>query len=124
VKKLREMKLKDKWSNMTLLCSKWTNHYWLCIPYKITIPTTEIFPEKLLAIDPGVRTFQTWYCSDGSHGKNGHEARKRLLSFNRKILYLQSQLDMMPFVVWLVVKTFFLEDVEWQEWLSVFLPRR
>ena len=96
IQKIREMKSRDELSDMTLIRSKWVNRYWLCIPYKITIPTTESFPDNILAIDPGVRTFQTWYRSDGSFGKNGDEARKRLQSMNRKISNLQSQLDKMP----------------------------
>lgn len=90
------MKLKDELCDMTLIRSKWLNRYWLCIPYKITIPTTESFPEKLLSIDPGVRTFQTWYRSDGSYGQNGNEARQRLLSINKRISELQSRLDRIP----------------------------
>jgi putative transposase len=90
------MKLQDELLDMTLIRSKWLNRYWLCIPYKIIVPTTESFPDKILAIDPGIRTFQTWYRSDGSFGQHGHEARKRLLKINNKISALQSQLDRMP----------------------------
>ena len=96
IEKIREMKKSDELCDMTLIRSKWVNRYWLCIPYKITIPTTESFPEHLLAIDPGVRTFQTWYRSDGSYGKNGDEARCRLVKMNEKISNLQSQLDALP----------------------------
>lgn len=96
IEKIRQMKLADQLCDMTLVRSKWVNRYWLYIPYKIVVPTTESFPEHLLTIDPGVRTFQTWYRSDGSFGKNGHEARQRLLMINKKISRLQSILDKMP----------------------------
>jgi len=73
-------------SNIIITCNN--GRYFLCIPIKKKIPFFET-KENTVALDPGVRTFQTFY-SERSAGKIGNGISNYLLGRGKRIDRLQS----------------------------------
>jgi putative transposase len=61
-----------------------SKQYYLCVPF---IKKVKALPHKnkIVALDPGIRTFQTFYASDKTSGKLGEEARRKITKINMKI---------------------------------------
>jgi putative transposase len=90
-----EIKFKEdisdfEFGNLTIVREK--NKYYMCFPLKRkqkNVPT----PFKAVALDPGVRTFQTFYSEEGLVGKLGNNTNKQLKSIYKKEDILKSKLD-------------------------------
>ena len=76
----------------TVTCIKMKPNIWyLCIPRIKDIPVFQSAPYKSVFLDPGVRTFQTFYSPDGICGKIGDEyCNKFIKSETEKIDYYES----------------------------------
>lgn len=73
------------------------DHYYLCIPFELTPRAKEethkrIMRGKIVAIDPGNRTFATYY-SHQSCGKVGQGARERIFKLCKRMDHLISIVD-------------------------------
>lgn len=70
------------------------NKYYLCLNYTRTAePVESTVPYQMVALDPGVRTFQTFYSGDGIAGKIGDSLHDTLLDIGLKVDKLQSILS-------------------------------
>lgn len=72
-------------------CVKSSNKWYLCLPRSKQSPIYESAPYKSVFLDPGVRTFQTFYSPDGPSGKLGHDySRNYIQPLLAKIDLLES----------------------------------
>lgn len=81
-----------KYGQITLTreCGK----YYMCFPLKRPIKSTSIKSPKTVALDPGVKTFQTFYSDSGCCGKIGDKVSDSIeKNYYRKIDSLKSVLD-------------------------------
>lgn len=79
VRKRDLIKLQDECDgNVTCLKIKF-NKWYLCLPRTRELPMHESAPYKSVFLDPGVRTFQTYYSPDGVSGKLGREYEKNYI---------------------------------------------
>lgn len=69
------------------------NRYFLCIPIGMDIKQRSEVPDKVVALDPGVRTFMTCYDQDGIVTEIAPGDRKRLFTLAIHASKLQSQRD-------------------------------
>jgi transposase len=71
------------------------NHgYFLCIPYWKKKTTEYVQPRHLaVALDPGVRSFQTTYDSVGTSTKYGYRSIEKLMTRAKRMDQIQSRLD-------------------------------
>jgi transposase len=72
------------------------NHgYFLCIPYWKKKTTEYVQPRHLaVALDPGVRSFQTTYDSVGASTKYGYRSIEKLMIRAKRMDQIQSRLDL------------------------------
>lgn len=66
------------------------NKYYLLIPVKNNITDTKP-KEKMVSLDPGVRTFQTIYSPEGTIGSLGKESWRDLYKLHRRIDLIKSK---------------------------------
>lgn len=79
-----------KHGNLTII--KEQNRYYICFPLKRNKQNIST-PYKAVALDPGVRTFQTFYSEEGIVGKIGNNKYNILKSIYTKEDRLKSKLD-------------------------------
>jgi hypothetical protein len=84
--------LPDKLPHDSRLSKDKMNRYFLCIPIHMDIKTAPV-PDKMVAMDPGVRTFMTCYHQDGTVTEIAPGARKRLFQLGISASKLQSKLS-------------------------------
>lgn len=68
------------------------NKWYLCLSLKRK-PELSNKPYNVVALDPGIRTFQTFYSSDGLVGKLGEDVHKKLFSIGKKMDKIISKRD-------------------------------
>jgi putative transposase len=68
-----------------------SNRYYICIPCD-TVQKKIERPYNIVSLDPGVKTFQTFYSPDGIHGKLGDKINKTVSKINKVISKLQSKI--------------------------------
>ena len=78
-----------KFGNVTIIREK--NRYYMCLPLKRKIHNQET-PYKAVSLDPGVRTFQTFYSEEGLVGKLGDKTIEKLKSLYFREDSLKSEL--------------------------------
>jgi putative transposase len=67
--------------------------FYLCIPQPLQYKTTGPEQPSVIALDPGVRTFQTGYCPNGSTTSFGDRDIGRVANMCRRMDKLQSKCD-------------------------------
>jgi len=77
------------------IVKEFPDRYYLCLTLERN-KTNTVAPNKVVSLDPGVRTFQTFY-SEKSAGKLGDNACNSLITIGQKIDQLQSILDINRF---------------------------
>lgn len=62
------------------------NRYYICMPYADKLKQIPTVPScDIVALDPGVRTFQTFYSPNGSYGKMGDNVISLINKYNERI---------------------------------------
>jgi putative transposase len=89
------IKIKEKidgldYGSFTIVKNK--KKYFLCLPLKRKCSNLNT-PNMAVALDPGVRTFQTFYSEEGLVGKFGNNVSKAIQRIQRKEDCLKSKLD-------------------------------
>jgi putative transposase len=68
------------------------NRYFLLIPKDRKVEPKKEADNALISLDPGVRSFQTFYSPDGYIGKAGIKLREKLKTLKEKVSHLQSKI--------------------------------
>jgi IS605 OrfB family transposase len=91
-KKFKEAKQERKKERSDMIITReYPGIYYLHIPYiKPKIKTKAKF--DAIAIDPGVRTFHSFYSMNGSYGKIGDHLAERILEIDKKIDKIKSKI--------------------------------
>jgi transposase len=67
--------------------------WYLLVPFKETRPAANNSADiKVVALDPGVRTFTTYFASDGQMGELGSDMASAAQQLNQKILSIRAQI--------------------------------
>lgn len=70
--------------------------YYLCVPVRSTLPLHPVSENQtegdVVALDPGIRTFMTYFSENGHFGKLGEEIFKIIMSLNYRIDKLLSRI--------------------------------
>jgi len=70
------------------------DRYYLCLPMKSRLISLPIIKYKSVALDPGVRTFQTFYSPEYIAGKLGHSTCEKLIDISLKEDSLKKKINL------------------------------
>jgi transposase len=80
-----------------ILWDKRVNAYWLIVLIDTPVkPKTTGVGPKVVSLDPGVRSFNTFYSPDGTHGDLLVGALKTMQDMHKKVDKIKSKLDTFP----------------------------
>ena len=88
-KKYLKKKFNKKKIGDSVIIKQTPDIYYLCIPYKRKVKNKKA-PFNNVALDPGIRTFQTYYSSEGICGKLGKDTWKQIRDIGIKVDNLTS----------------------------------
>jgi IS605 OrfB family transposase len=90
IKKRKLNSLLNKHIGDSRVVYEYPNRWFLCL--SMEKPTYNILnkPNSIVTLDPGVRTFQTFYSPQGIAGKIGNDLHKKIYSINTQIDNMQS----------------------------------